>query len=196
MARQLRTILQGVTYHCYSKCHDNQNFLQSSLGKQLFIEAVQRCQEKYCFEVNGTELAANHVHLVIRTLENEATISRIMQYIKALIAQKYNKLMHRGGAFWIGRYKCKIVEESDDPIPYLLRLLWYVGYNPVRKNLCTDPRESSIGFINCYLIEGYKAPIKITLHPFFYKLGNTFYECAEKFLLCEEAYLKKLAASS
>ena len=194
MARPLRTILQGGTYHCYSKCHDNQNFLLSSLGKQLFIEAVLRCQKKYKFKLSAAELAGNHMHLVIITLENEATISRIMQYIKSLIGQKYNRLMNRGGAFWISRFKCKIVEESDDPILYLLRLLWYTAYNPVRKNLCVDPRESFTGFINCYLTENYKPPIEITLHPFFRKLGNTFTECVEKFLLYEEAYKRNLAA--
>ena len=193
MARQLRTILQGVTYHCYSKCHDNQNLLLSALGQKLFIEAIQMCQEKYNFELVGSEIVDNHVHLVIKTLENGETISRIMQYIKARIAEKYNKFMERGGAFWIARFGCKIVEESDDPEEYLPRLLWYVAYNPVRKQMCSDPRESRIGFINCYLTENYKSPVKITLHPFFYSLGKTFDECVRKFLLYEEAYLKRLA---
>ena len=193
MARQLRIMIQEVTYHCYSKCHDNQNFLQSSLGKQCFIEAVQMCQEKYNFELNGCELAANHMHLVIRTLENGETISRIMQYIKARIGEKYNKIMYRRGAFWIGRFGCQIVEMSNNPVLYLLWLLWYVAYNPVRKKLCSDPRKSDIGFINCYLTEGYQAPVKITLHPFFYTLGKTFDECVRKFLQYEELYLQRLA---
>ena len=194
MARQLRTILQEVTYHCYSKCHDNQDFLLTSLGQHCFIEAVKMCQEKYNFELNGTELAANHMHLVIRTLENEETISRIMQYIKARIAEKYNKVINRRGAFWIGRFGSQIVEMSNNPVLYLLWLLWYVAYNPVRKKLCSDPRESDIRFINCYLKEDYQAPIKITLHAFFYTLGNTFDECVKKFLQYEELYLKRLTA--
>jgi len=193
MARPRRHISQGITYHCYSKCHDNQNFLSSSLGKHCFIEAVQMCQKLYTFELNGSELAANHMHLVIRTLEGGETISRIMQYIKARIAEKYNKVMNRRGAFWIGRFGCQIVELSNNPVLYLLWLLWYVAYNSVRKNLCSDPRQSDIGFINCYLIEGYQAPVKITLHPFFYTLGNTFDECVKRFLKYEELYLKRLA---
>ena len=192
MARPLRTIRQEVTYHCYTKCHDNQNFLQSSLGQQCFFEAIQMCQEKYHFELNGAEIVANHMHIVIRTLENEETISRIMQYIKSRIAQKYNKEVNRGGAFWLDRFKCKIVEESSDPEFYFFWLLWYVAYNPVRKKLCSDPRNSDIGFINCYLKEGHQAQIKITLHPFFYSLGNTFDERVKKFLFYEELYLRRL----
>src|SRR5215469_5807391 len=118
MARQLRTIAQEVTYHCYSSCHDNQKFLQSSLGEHLFFEAIQMCQEKYKFEVSGTEIVDDHVHFVIRTLEDGETISRIMQYIKARIGQKYNKIMNRRGAFWNGRFKCTIVEESNNPLFY------------------------------------------------------------------------------
>jgi len=193
MARPPRTIQQGITYHCYSLCHNKQDFLSSSVGKHIFIESVRMCQEKYNFELSATEIVDNHIHLVIKTLENEGTISRIMQYIKARIAEKYNKFMNKSGAFWNGRYKCKIIEEADDPEEYLLSLLCYVAYNPVRKKMCIDPRESFIGFINCYLIEGYQAPVKITLHSFFCKLGNTFDECVRKFMLYEEAYLKRLA---
>jgi REP element-mobilizing transposase RayT len=151
------------------------------------------CQEKYNFELNAVEIVENHVHLVISTLEDGETISRIMQYIKARTAEKYNKRMNRSGAFWVGRFGCKIVEEAKDPVEYLNGLLWYVGYNPVRKNMSIDPRENYIGFINCYLIENYQLPIKITLHPYYLKLGNTFDERVRKFLLYEKAYLERLA---
>ena len=193
MARQLRTILQEATYHCYSKCHDNQNFFLTEAGKQFLVKAIQMCQGKYTFELNGIEVVDNHIHLVIRTLNDGETISRIMQYIKARTGEQYNKSFHRKGAFWIGRFGCRIVEESDIPEFYLFWLLWYVAYNPVKKGLCSDPRKSYIGFINCYLIEGYQLPIKITLHPYFCRLGNTFDECVEKFLLYEEAYTRRLA---
>ncbi len=47
--------------------------------------------------------------------------------------------------------------------------------------------------INCYLDRNHLIPIKITLHDFFYRLGNTFEECVQRFLFYEEAYLKRLA---
>ena len=69
-----------------------------------------------------------------------------------------------------------------------------IGYNPVMKLLSPNPRKNYIGFINCYLIEGYElpVPIKITIHPWFYKLGNTFEECVKKFLKYEDDYLRRL----
>ncbi|MBN1375864.1 MAG: hypothetical protein JXA01_06890, partial [Dehalococcoidia bacterium] len=85
------------------------------------------------------------------------------------------------------------IEEAENPRNYLLWLLWYIGYNPVRKGLSRNPRNNDIGFINCYLDENHECSIKITLHSFFLNLGNSFDECVQKFLFYEEAYLKRLA---
>ena len=192
IVKRIRTILQGVTYHCYTRCHGLRNLLKGRLGRKYFIEAVQMCQAYYGFELIAAEIVDNHIHIVIRTLPDEVTIARIMQYIKARIAEKYNRATGSKGAFWNERYGCKIIEESDDPKTYLYRLLWYIGYNPVRKLMSSNPRKNPIGFINCYLTEGYELPIKITLHPFFYELGNTFAECVKKFLEYEDAYLRRI----
>jgi len=193
MARQLRKTGQGLTHHCFTRCHGKKNLLQGKYGRKYFIEAVQMCQEKYNFELIAAEVVSNHIHLVIRTLDDNETISLIMQFIKARIAEKYNRAMATTGPFWNERFESKIIEESDNPEQYLLWLLWYIGYNPVRKGQSRDPRKNDIGFINCYLIKDYKAPVKITVHYFFFMLGNNFSECAEKFLYYEEAYLKRLA---
>jgi hypothetical protein len=116
-----------------------------------------------------------------------------MQYIKARTAEKYNKATKRVGPFWNERFGSTIIEESDNPELYLFILLWYIGYNPVRKGESRDPRENYIGFINCYLKEGFVLPIKITLHHYFYRLGDNFSECARRFLLYEDAYRKRIA---
>ena len=193
MPRPLRKIGQGQTHHCYTRCHGKKNLLMGKYGRKYFIEAVKMCQGKYDFELTAAEIVGNHIHLVIITLEDKETISRIMQFIKARIAEKYNRAMGTTGAFWNERFGSSIIEESDNPEQYLLWLLWYIGYNPVRKGLTRDPRNNDIGFINCYLKKDYEAPVKITLHPYFYILRKSFEGCVEKFLLYEEAYLKRLA---
>ncbi len=190
MPRPLRNVAQGSTHHVYSRCHGKRNLLL--YGKKYFIEAIKKCQEKYDFDLIGAEIVGNHFHLIIRTKMGQQTISRIIQYIKARIAEKYNKAMGETGAFWNERFGSSVIEEAENPQEYLLWLLWYIGYNPVRKKLSGNPRNNDIGFINCYLDRNYAAPIRITLHEFFYKLGNTFEECVKKFLLYEDAYLKRL----
>lgn len=150
------------------------------------------CHEKYSFELIAAEPVGNHIHLVIRTLEGKETISLIMQYIKARIAEKYNRRTGETGPFWNERYGCKIIEDSDDPEIYLLNLLWYIGFNPVRKNLSANPRKNFIGFINCYLDKNFQCKVRITLHKFFTELGTDFEACVKKFLLYEQVYLEKM----
>jgi REP element-mobilizing transposase RayT len=193
MPRKLRNIGQGLTHHCSSRCHGKKNLLLGKYGKKYFVESVMMCQEKYDFELIAAEIVSNHIHIIIRTLDGQETISLIMQFIKSRIAEKYNRAMATTGAFWNERFESKIIEESENPEQYLLWLLWYIGYNPVRKGLSRDPRNNDIGFINCYLVENYTALVKITLHPYFYKLGNTFNECVKKLLNYEDAYLKRIA---
>ena len=193
MPRPLRKIIQGVTYHCFTRCHGKRDLLRSSYGRRFFIEAVAMCQEKYNFDLVAAEIVSNHIHLVIKTVEDEETISRIMQYIKARIGEKYNRSRGESGPFWNERFGSTIIEDSDDPEQYLLWLLWYIGYNPVRKGQSPDPRKNSIGFINCYLNREHISPVEIRLHEYFHKLGDTFDDCVMRFLEYEEMYLKRIA---
>lgn len=193
MSRPLRVVIQGATYHCFTRCHGKRELLKSRYGRRYFIEAVSMCQEKYYFDLVAAEIVSNHIHLVIKTVENEETISRIMQYIKARIAEKYNRGRGETGPFWNERFGSTIIEDAEDPGQYLLWLLWYIGYNPVRKGLSSNPRKNDIGFINSYLVKGHDAPVKIMLHEYFYKLGDTFDDCVKKFLEYEDIYIKRLA---
>jgi REP element-mobilizing transposase RayT len=151
------------------------------------------CQEKYDFELIAAEIVANHIHIIIKTIKGRQTVSLIMQFIKSRIAEKYNTAMNETGAFWNERFGSTIIEESENPEKYLMWLLWYISYNPVRKGLSRDPRNNDIGFINKYLNKDAAVPVKITLHEYFYKLGNNFEECVTKFLYFEDAYRKRLS---
>ena len=192
MPRPLRRIVQGVTYHCYTRCRGKRNLLKGSYGKKYFIESIQQCQEKYDFKLIAAEIVANHIHLIIKTVENKEAISLIMQFIKARIAEKYNRAKGETGPFWNERFGSSIIEETDNPEQYLLWLLWYIGYNPVRKGLSSDPRKNEIGFINCYLDENFASPLLFTLHEYFYRLGRTFSERVNKFLVYEDTYRKRI----
>ena len=195
MPRKLRNIGQGKTHHCYTRCHGRKNLLLGKYGKKYFIEAVQMCQKKYEFELIAAEIVADHMHLVIKTLDDKASISRIMQYIKARIAEKFNREMKTSGSYWNERFGSTVIEDEENPEEYLLWLLWYIGYNPVRKRLSADPRKNEIGFINAYLDENYKLPIIITLHKYFLKLGDSFHQCVLKFLQWEDKYRKRIAVN-
>jgi len=191
MPRPLRNIAQGKTHHVYSRCHGKRNLLLGA--KKYVIESIKQCQAIYDFKLIAVEIVGNHIHLIIQTTLDRQTISRIMQYIKARIAEKYNKATGGTGAVWNERFGAMVIEDVENPDHYLLWLLWYIGYNPVRKGLSQDPRKNDIGFINCYLNKNHEFPLQITLHEYFLRLGDTFEERVRKFLSYEEAYRKRLA---
>ncbi len=193
MARKLRICAPGLTYHVMSRCIESSEKMKRDSVKNIMEEVINMALSKYEFEFVSYTILSNHFHFTIKTVENGATISRIMQYIKARVAQRYNKMMNRTGPFWNERFKDIIIEHSDDPESHFFNHLWYQAFNSVRKGYVSDPRKYRYSSINAYLDENYQSPIKITLHPFFLALGDTFSERVKKFLLYEERYRKRMA---
>ncbi len=127
----------------------------------------------------------------MRTKPGKGDISRIMQYVKSRFALRYNRINNRTGAVWNERFRDKVIEFSNNPERYLLNLLWYVAYNPVKARLVKDCRDYRYSSINCCLDESFEPPVPITLHEYFLNLGDTFAEQSENFLIYEEYYKKK-----
>ena len=194
MPRPLRICEPQLTYHCYSRCIELRNMLSPDFVKEMAVESIEMALEKYSFELIHVEFVENHFHIVIKTLTKDHSISKIMQFIKARITEKYNRMHGRTGTLWNERFKCKIIEHSQDPQYYLLWLLWYIAYNPVRKRVIRDPRESAYGTIKVYLEEEFQPRLKITLHQYFIDLGNSFKERVNKFLEYEDLYRRYLAS--
>lgn len=193
MPRKPRLTQLGMTHHVFSRCIEKKGLLNDTFASELLIEVLHMAQDKYAFELIAFQIMDNHFHFVIQTVEDGKTISRIMQYIKARFAERYNRANERCGPFWNERFKDIVIEQSDNPMHYLLWLLWYLAFNPVRKKLTTNPRKYRYSSINCYLDEQHICPLKITLHQYFLWLGDTFADRMKSFLYYEEAYRKRLA---
>ncbi len=192
MPRPLRKCIPDVTYHCYSRCIELRDLLSPRYVKDMAIDVITKALDKYDFELIQVEFVENHFHFIIKTTESGETISRIMQYIKARIAERYNRLTGRTGAFWNERFKCTIIEESDDPENYFFWLLWYIAYNPVRKRVLRDPRESEYGTLKVFLEKDYTPKVTITIHKYFLNLGKNFEERVKRFLAYEDLYRERL----
>lgn len=193
MPRKPVLVKENTTYHVWTRCVQRSPLMGNEYFRDLFLQVIRQTQRKYNFELNQFEIVDNHIHLIIYTLPGQATISRIMQYIKARFAEKYNKITDRIGPVWNERYRYSIVEQSEDPVKYLLWLLWYLAFNSVRKKIVKDPREYFFGGIKAYLNKNYKPPVEITLHKYFLNIGNNFQDRLNVFLKYEEAYLKRLS---
>lgn len=193
MPRPKRICMPNFTYHITSRCLRKLPFIKQDFWKDIFLEVVDIAMQKYNFHLIGYQIMDDHFHLIIKTLHDEANISRIMQYIKARFAERYNKYMKTIGPFWNERFHDNIIELSDDPQSYLLKLLWYLGFNAVRSKAVVDPRDYIYGTINCYLNTNYQPKVKITLHEYYLNLGSTTEDRIKKFLYYEDAYRKRFA---
>ncbi|MEW6526684.1 MAG: transposase [Spirochaetota bacterium] len=191
MARKLRVQMPGLTYHITSRCIEWRNMLEEEYFKACFVEILRRAKEKYPFKLIAYCIMDNHIHLVIHTVDDGAPIGRIMQYIKARFAELYNKVTGRTGPFWNERYKDSIIQFAKDGFHYLLWLLWYLAYNPVRKNLCSDPTTYHYSSIKAYLQEDADVGVPIDHHDYFVQLGETFAKRVASFMHYDAIYRKR-----
>lgn len=191
MSRKKRTREPSLTYHIISRCIENRDMIDDYL-KDILLAIIRATQEKYDFEFIHYAILDNHFHFIIRTVQNGSDISTIMQYIKARFAETYNRLMSRTGTFWSERFKDVIIEHQISPERYYLWLMWYIGFNPVRKGKVTSPEKYKYSSIRCYLEEGFSTSVMITLHYMFLHLGKSFDERALRFRKWESAFRKNI----
>ncbi len=193
MSNKVRKCKPGITYHTMSRCIELKHLLAEEFAKKIAMRVLRQARKKYDFKYINYALMDNHFHFLIQTVEGGATISCIMQFIKARIAEGYNKAMNRTGPFWNERFTDVIVEDQENPVKYLLWVIWYIAYNPVKAGKCSDPRDYKYSSIMHYLVEDAKSAVKIIRHQYFEELGATFEERVKKFLFYEEAYRKRYA---
>ncbi|HON79929.1 MAG TPA: transposase [Spirochaetota bacterium] len=196
MARPGRVCMPLLTYHVYSRCIEWKSLMEKEYVKELFLEVITKTQEKYSFELSAYVIMENHFHMIIRTVENGATISRIMQYIKARFAEKFNRMNARIGPFWNERFRDVIVEHQQSPLTYFLWLLWYIAWNPVRKGLVKKPEHYTFSSINCYLTENAENRLTITIHEYYLMLGSSFRKRLDHFLQYEEIFRAHIMKNS
>ncbi|HZO97643.1 MAG TPA: transposase [Gaiellaceae bacterium] len=105
----------------YADDHDRNRFLET------LTEAVERCSWRvltYC-------LMDNHYHLLLQTpLPN---LSKGMQYLNSVYAERFNRRHSRVGHVFQGRFKAVLVQSGT----HLLTELRYVVRNRVRAGLCS-----------------------------------------------------------
>ncbi len=187
MPRKHRTCEPNLTYHIVSRCIESRDMIDDYF-KDILVVIISKTQEIYEFELIHYAILNNHFHFIIRTTEEGPPISRIIQYIKARFAETYNRFTDRKGTFWSERYKDVIVEKQGDPETYLLRLIWYIGYNPVKKRYVSKPEKYRYSSLRCYLEEMYSPPVEITLHQLFLQLGQNFQDRARRFWIWGKFY--------
>jgi REP-associated tyrosine transposase len=73
-----------------------------------------------------------------RQLAQMGDISQFMKIVKQRFTVWFNRVHHRSGTIWGGRFKNMLVEEDSDA---LLAMAAYIDLNPVRAGIVRDPKD-------------------------------------------------------
>jgi putative transposase len=182
MSNKIRRCEPKLTYHTYSRCADKSTMMKSDHMKDLMLAVIAMAQKRYAFDLISYVIMDNHFHFIIKTIDNGAPISRIMQFIKAQFALRYNKKMNRTGPFWNERYGDTIIEEQEFPEKAFNNINNYIINNPVKANYVNNTKDYKYSSIHFYIDENYSSPVKLTFHEYYLKLGSSFRQRADRFI--------------
>lgn len=113
----------------------------------IAANAIRVATTVYHFDLYGFVIMPNHIHLLLRTYENEATVSTIMKGIKDAIYQGIRRVTHSKEAFWQKSFYATIKDTPE----LLYTTMQYMKSNPVKWNLPEYYRRYLYQYFNAAL---------------------------------------------
>lgn len=133
MPREARLLIKDGCYHVTTRgIEKGQTFLSDS-DYQKYIELLKKSKKKFLSKLYGWCLMPNHLHLILFS----NSLSKTMHFINFSYAQYFNYQYNRVGYVWQNRFKSYLVQKDK----YLLNLISYVEYNPVRAKMIDNPEN-------------------------------------------------------
>ncbi|MBC7231270.1 MAG: transposase [Actinobacteria bacterium] len=133
MARQLRIEFPGALYHVFSRGVAKQPIFESDEDRARFLDILGKVVERHNWIIHAYCLMGNHYHLLVET--PDPNLSRGMQLLNGVYAQRHNAEHGRVGHLFQGRYGNTLVDKEE----YFLVAACYIVLNPVRGGLVEHP---------------------------------------------------------
>ena len=124
MARPLRIEYPGAYYHVMNRGLNRQRIFAEDKDRQNFLDLIGEVHRLWKVEIYAYCLMGNHYHLLLRTALGN--LSRVMRHVDGIYTQRYNRMHHRDGPLFRGRYKAILVDADE----YLLSVARYIHHNP------------------------------------------------------------------
>jgi len=134
MARPLRIQYPGAVYHVMNRGGSRQKVFLDKQDYEAFLKTVGEIHDRWGVELFAYCLMGNHYHVCLRT--PEGNLSRVMRHLDGLYTQRCNRMHHRDGALFRGRYKAIMVDKDA----YLAQVVRYIHLNPVEAGLVREPQ--------------------------------------------------------
>ena len=138
-------------YHIYNRGNNNELIFREEKNYYFFLQNFSKYVKPYV-KVFAYCLMPNHFHFLIEikrgsidkvdgtTQLNKVFLNPVEKAFKDFFikySKSFNKTYSRFGSLFQHKFKRKLIEDEK----YLTRLIAYIHYNPVRKNLCDNINE-------------------------------------------------------
>jgi REP element-mobilizing transposase RayT len=133
MARSLRLHVPGGFYHVTLRGNHRHPIFYAAKDRDLLDRIVERTLEDLGARLHAYCWMTNHIHLLLQVAD--APLGKIMQRIASHYARVVQQHLQTTGHLFERRYHSLLVDADN----YLLTLLRYIHFNPVRAGLVKDP---------------------------------------------------------
>ena len=135
MPRTQRQKSSTGIYHVVFRGINKQQIFEDEEDYERFLSLLRQYREVCGYSVYAYCLMPNHIHLLIK--EGKEELGKIFRRIGASFVYWYNLKYNRVGHLFQDRYKSEAVEDNA----YLLTVIRYIHWNPVKAGLCAAPEE-------------------------------------------------------
>ena len=118
--------MENGWYHVMNRGIDARRLFPDNKANEHFRELLARMPTRFGLRIHAYVLMGNHYHLQIETLR--PNLSRAIQWLNLSFSAWYNRLHHRRGPLFQGRFKAVL----HDPQESALMINRYIHLNPVR----------------------------------------------------------------
>jgi len=97
MGRHARQTIANIPYHIISRGNNHQPIFFCDDDYQFFLEALELAKEKYPCRIYSFVLMANHLHLLLESVEDGENLAYFMKHITQRHGQYINRQYKRSG---------------------------------------------------------------------------------------------------
>jgi len=135
MPRDARRKSETGIYHVILRGINQQQLFEDAEDNVRFLEVLKKYKTASGFELYGYCLMGNHVHLLIKPIEEDLAL--VFKRIGVKYVGWYNLKYERTGHLFQDRYRSEPVEDDK----YFLTVLRYIHLNPMKAGLCNKLDE-------------------------------------------------------
>jgi REP element-mobilizing transposase RayT len=125
MARPLRIEYPGAYYHVMNRGQSRRSIFIEDQGRQTFLDLLADMTRLWKVKIHAYCLMDNHYHLLLST--PMGVLSRPMRHLDGIYTQKFNRVHHRDGPLFRGRYKAILIDVEE----YFLSVVRSIHKNPL-----------------------------------------------------------------